>query len=92
MSRVSDTERERFHDFLDQCIDKLNSDKNKKKPHWGKETIQEHRDELIVEVHELNSKMNRKDQDGIISECKDVVNRTMFIVDGLCNLIKIKGV
>ena len=96
MSRITEEERKKFHDILDTCLDKLETPKNAMKPHWSKETVQHHRDEIMVESHELNSAVNKtglNNEDkikSIKSECKDLVNRSMFIIWNLENLTKIK--
>ena len=81
----------KFHGILDDCINKLNTEKNRNKPHWSEHSIKELRDMLLVESYELNHIVNkykehpldealRKD---IKEELKDIINISLMLWDNL---------
>jgi NTP pyrophosphatase (non-canonical NTP hydrolase) len=81
MPRITVEERIRFHARLDECIDKLNTDKNLAKPHWSIQFNEQLFDHLMREVIELHEGLVLGDKSNIKEECKDVVNIALMIFD-----------
>ena len=84
MSRITNAERLRFHEILDDVIDmKMNSKKNKNKPHWQTESLIELGKMQIIEAHELDLAVLRYETEEIISECHDNITIPLFIIDNI---------
>ena len=83
MPRITDKERSRMHNYLDSCIDKMNSPKNSKKCHWSKEKIESLAKRVLIEAHELELAVMEEDRESVYDECKDVINLAMMIIDNL---------
>lgn len=81
MARITADERKRFHARLDECIDKLNMEKNLPKPHWSMQFNEQLFDHLVREVIELHEGMVLGDKSNVKDECKDVVNIALMIFD-----------
>ena len=79
--RLKLEERERFHNYLDLCLDKLESEKNKGKPHWRKFDKHLLCDLLKIEMQELEFSIKWSCTDDIEDELKDVINLAMFLYD-----------
>lgn len=78
MARVTEKEKEEFHTLLDISIIKLDSDKNKDKPHWIDLDLHELKDMLLIEVQELNYAVNHGVGKDINTELDDIINIAMF--------------
>jgi hypothetical protein len=84
MPKITEEERQRFHQILDDSIDKLNSEKNIKKVHWKHCSIQYLKNRKIQEKKELREALIKKFGDiKIKSECYDNINFNLFIIDNL---------
>lgn len=81
MSRITDDERNRFHNYIDYAIDKLNNDKNRNKPHWLEETTVKLSDMITVESAELNLAVRHGSENEIKNECYDLINLSLMIID-----------
>jgi hypothetical protein len=81
MPRVTNEERKRFHDFVDEAIDKINLPKNEKKAHWGCLENRELVDLLTTETFELRHAVFYPHHGDIKDECKDVINFALMISD-----------
>ena len=90
MARLTDKERIKLSEYVYECLDKLETPKNAMKPHWKTESNIVHMAEIMVEVHELQSAMIRKDEKKIKSELKDIINTALFMYDNLNNTVRIK--
>ena len=84
MDRITDSERERFHNYLDEAIDKLNSPKNANKMHWSTQTVQHLQKQINIENAELECAVDMcylvRD---IESESFDLINLNLMIIDNL---------
>jgi len=72
-----------MHNYLDKCIDKMDSPKNAKKCHWSKEKIESLAKMVMIEAHELELAVMEEDRESVYEECKDVINLAMMIIDNL---------
>ena len=84
MNRITEAERERFHNILDDSIDKLDSPKNSKKTHWKHCSIFYLKKRGREEKQELKESLeyNLVDTE-ILSECYDNINFSLMIADNL---------
>ena len=83
MSRITAEERKRFHNYLDEAIDKLNSPKNIKKEHWSNLSTHTLFDLFKNENYELDDAIDFESNENIIDECYDNINFPLFIIDNL---------
>ena len=81
--RITDEERQDFHDLLDVAINKLESEKNRKKCHWYDLDLPMLRDMILIESMELNYAVNHGLAVDINTECDDIINIAMFIKHNL---------
>lgn len=79
--RVTQAERERFHQIVERAIDKMNSPKNVKKPHWNCTENRELIDLEEIEVKELHHAVNYPHHSNVVNECYDVINYALMIAD-----------
>lgn len=77
--RITEQERARFHALLDECIDKMNSDKNKEKSHWSGLSNTEIVYNIRVEVAE--AELSLVAGWGLREELKDIINFALFGMD-----------
>ena len=85
MSRITEAERKRFHNYLDESIDKLNSPKNVNKEHWsghGIEYLCQRQHDEYIEL-EKSIYLDPVTQKNIESECYDNMNFPLFIIDNV---------
>lgn len=83
MKRITDSERKRFHDFLDMAIMKLENHKNVNKEHWfniPRESLQKM---INVENAELELAVQEGFYLGQVDECFDLISYSMFFLDNL---------
>ena len=83
MPRITEEERKRFHQYLDECIDKMNRPKNAKKQHWSGQRITTLHAMTVVEIAELQVALLEASPVGLAEECMDIVNMTMMIMDNV---------
>lgn len=81
MPKITDEERARFHKYLDASIDKMNSPKNCKKPHWSDQSVSDLLYHLENEVCELFTAVRLGRPEHQIYESNDVINLAMMIID-----------
>lgn len=86
MRLTTEKEKIEMHLLLDTCIDKMNNDKNRYKPHWNTLTLKELQLMLTVENAELDLAMFSGNREEINSELKDVINLAMFAMH---NILKV---
>lgn len=79
MARITDKEREEFHELLDFSLRKLDSEKNVKKVHWNNLTLPCLQKMLSIESVELDLAVNHGSLKSILDECDDIINFAMFI-------------
>ena len=79
MRLVTEQENQEFHLLLDTCIDKMNNDKNRYKPHWNTVSLTELKLMIMIESHELVLATHRMDLDEMNSELDDIINLAMFM-------------
>jgi len=85
MRLVTEQENQEMHLLLDECIGKMNDDKNRYKPHWNTIDLKEIQLMIVNESSELDLAIYQGNKDGIISEFKDIINLAVF---GMHNLLK----
>ena len=85
MRLVTEQENQEMHLLLDECIGKMNDDKNRYKPHWKTMDLKEIQKMITVENAELDLALYQGVKDGIISEFKDIINCAVF---GMHNILK----
>ena len=83
MRLVTEQEKREMHILLDTCIDKMNSDKNRYKPHWNTLDLKELQLMIVNEASELDLALYQGNKQEIISEFKDIINLAIF---GMHNL------
>lgn len=84
MARITEEEKARFHEILDDSIEKLNSHKNVSKSHWKHLSINFLKKRKLEEKEELKEALEKDFGDNEIkSECYDIINFGLFIVDNL---------
>lgn len=84
MDRITEAERKRFHEILDNAIDKMNSPKNSRKIHWKHYSISYLRKRGREEKHELKEALEQNlINEEILSECYDNINFGLIIADNL---------
>ena len=81
--KVSPEERGRFQSFLTRAINKLDSEKNRKKDHWETASIAELDLMLDVEKKELSLAIFAGLDEAIRQECYDIINLAMMILDNV---------
>ena len=83
MKRVDIQQLELFHTLLDYSLEKLESNKNKVKPHWRNLSSNELIAMMLVEIHELKLAEiggNNRDRN---SEIDDIINLAIMYKDNL---------
>lgn len=84
MPRVTKEERERFHDILDTCIDKMNNHKNKNKIHWSELSDEILTRMISIEEKELELAVFTFSVDSdITNELKDIINESLMLFDNI---------
>lgn len=78
--RIKNHERLRLVSYASEAIDKLESNKNKGKDHWLRDSYEYMLQRLKEEVSELNDAETIEEK---ISEINDILNFSMFLKDKL---------
>lgn len=81
LQRLKTEEIQRFYSYLEDALEKLESDKNVNKPHWDTMSREEIMSLLEIEVKELAHTVQYGRDVDIVNECKDVINLALFMMD-----------
>lgn len=81
--RISEETRARLHGYLDDAIDKMDSEKNRRKKHWSLLSSSVLGKMAVTESHELELAIMEGDPKRIESECHDIINIGIMEIDNL---------
>ncbi len=81
--KIAPVERFRLHGILDSAIDKMDEEKNRKKPPHSKLSILTLSKMVAIEQKELDLAVYSGASQSIESECFDIINECLMIVDNV---------
>lgn len=81
--KLTEGEKDHLLSLARKGIEKLDSDKNREKDHWGFLTVNELLKMVEIEVKELGLAIYRGRREEIKTECHDIINECLMILDNL---------
>lgn len=81
--KLTEGEKDHLLSLARKGLEKLDSDKNRKKEHWGFFPVAELVKMINIECQELVLALYREREDEIETECHDIINECLMILDNL---------
>ena len=83
--KLTNEQKSQFYLHLDNSLEKLDSSKNRLKPHWRNHTIVLLSKMIDIENKELSMAVYKGEKNGIKTECYDLINLCLMILDNIEN-------